>query len=182
MGRFFHGEDKRQPDLIKLRALPSGALGFPRVAGLRVRSGHLPIPSDRNHGVTGSGGQRHPDRNSDESRSCTANDACAVEQYEWCGRCQLHRRCWAGENRPPQVDAKARLPQAGIGYRPEVGGGGTAVLASLRSRLNAALIIVVAREEPRATKLRRCGDRSAMQLPASTPAHLLAAVAPPPRR
>ena len=44
IGRFFDGKDKRQPELIKLRALPSGALGFPRVAELRVRSAHIPNP------------------------------------------------------------------------------------------------------------------------------------------
>jgi hypothetical protein len=139
MGRFFHGKDKRQPDLIKLRALPSGALGFPRVAGLRVRSAHLPIPSDRNHGVTGSGGQRHPDSNSDENKSCAG-------QRRMCRRAirmvvGVRSTDAAGLERivRPRWTRKARLPQAGIGFRPEVRGRGTAVLASLRSRLEMLL-------------------------------------------
>ncbi|HJV12955.1 MAG TPA: hypothetical protein VJ625_03605 [Propionibacteriaceae bacterium] len=44
IGRFFHGKDKRHLELIKPRALPGGALGFPRLAGLRIRSAHLLIP------------------------------------------------------------------------------------------------------------------------------------------
>jgi hypothetical protein len=44
IGRFFHGKDKRQPDVIKLRALPCGALGFLRMAGVSVRTAHLADP------------------------------------------------------------------------------------------------------------------------------------------
>jgi hypothetical protein len=45
--RFFHGKDQRQPELIKLRALPSGALSFPRMGGPRFRSAHMPNPFRR---------------------------------------------------------------------------------------------------------------------------------------
>jgi hypothetical protein len=53
IGRFFDGKDKRQPELIKLRALSSGAPSLPRMAGLRVRSAHMPNPFRPQSRVTG---------------------------------------------------------------------------------------------------------------------------------